>query len=157
MLLRRAIPADALAVAQVHVRSWQVGYRGLLPDGYLDTLSSADRAARYTFDAQDGPRTTVAIDGDSIVGFATTRGRELAALYVAPESWCRGIGGVLIARAREDFVAAGVTSAELWLLVGNTRGQRFYERDGRVREGEPRAELVWGLHVEQVRYRRGLP
>lgn len=48
--VRAALPADAFAVAEVHVRSWQLGYRGLLPDAYLDALRPADRAARYTFD-----------------------------------------------------------------------------------------------------------
>lgn len=38
MELRPALPADALAVARVHVRAWQVGYRGLLPAAYLDSL-----------------------------------------------------------------------------------------------------------------------
>jgi hypothetical protein len=35
MLLRRAEPGDAMDVARVHVRSWQAGYRGLLPDAIL--------------------------------------------------------------------------------------------------------------------------
>lgn len=33
--VRNAVPDNALAVAAVHVRSWQVGYRGLLPQDYL--------------------------------------------------------------------------------------------------------------------------
>ena len=32
-----------MAVARVHVRSWQVGYRGLLPDAYLDGLRAEER------------------------------------------------------------------------------------------------------------------
>src|SRR3954471_23879887 len=105
MELRPAVPADALAVARVHVRAWQVGYRGLLPAGYLDSLRAEDRAARYTFGRADGPRTTVAvehretgggaprgIDGGELVGFATIHGAELCALHVAPEAWGRGVG-----------------------------------------------------------------
>ena len=49
MLLRPAEPVDAMAVARVHVRSWQVGYRGLLPDAYLDGLRAEERAERYDF------------------------------------------------------------------------------------------------------------
>jgi hypothetical protein len=49
MRIRLAVPEDALAVARVHVRSWQVGYRGLLPDDYLGKLNAAERAKRYTF------------------------------------------------------------------------------------------------------------
>ena len=38
MTVREAQPRDAAEVAGVHVRSWQVAYRGLFPDDYLDGL-----------------------------------------------------------------------------------------------------------------------
>ena len=41
--------ADAMAVACVHVRSWQAAYRTLLPDDYLDQLRPEDRAQKYDF------------------------------------------------------------------------------------------------------------
>lgn len=41
--LRKATPADALAIATINVRAWQDAYRGLLPDSYLDGLSVPDR------------------------------------------------------------------------------------------------------------------
>lgn len=34
MIVRPALPEDALSVARVYVRSWQVAYRGLMPDAY---------------------------------------------------------------------------------------------------------------------------
>jgi len=49
MILRPAEPRDALEVARVHIRTWQVAYRGLVPDEYLDSLNIEDRAARYDF------------------------------------------------------------------------------------------------------------
>lgn len=75
MLLRPAEPADAMAVAYVHVRAWQVAYRDLLPADYLASLKPEDRAQRYTFGGTDPrqPMTTVAIDDAGTVrGFATT-------------------------------------------------------------------------------------
>src|SRR3954468_15467337 len=98
MELRLAVPADALAVARIHVRAWQSGYRGLLPDGYLDSLQAEDRARRYTFDRADGPRTTVAVRAGEIAGFVTTSGAELSALHVDPRAWRAGVGSALLAR-----------------------------------------------------------
>jgi hypothetical protein len=74
MILRPAEPADALAVARVHVRSWQAAYRGLLPDAYLDELRPEDRAEQYDFSNLDPskPRTMVAVERKSIQGFVTT-------------------------------------------------------------------------------------
>ncbi|MDO8188927.1 GNAT family N-acetyltransferase [Conexibacter sp. JD483] len=37
-LARPATPADAAAIAAVHVRAWQAGYRGLLPAALLDAI-----------------------------------------------------------------------------------------------------------------------
>jgi hypothetical protein len=42
MELRGAEPTDAIAVARVHVRSWQAAYRKLMPD-YLDQLRPEDQ------------------------------------------------------------------------------------------------------------------
>lgn len=156
MELRPAVPADALAVARVHVRAWQAGYRGLLPAAYLESLRAEDRAPRYTFDRLDGPRTTVALLGDAIVGFATIIGPELSALHVDPDCWSQGVGQTLIARARGELAAAGVTEARLWLLAGNARGQRFYERDGWATDGTQRVETIWGVEIDEIEYRRRL-
>jgi GNAT superfamily N-acetyltransferase len=157
MLIRPAIPADALAVARVHVRAWQVGYQGLLPAAYLEGLRAEDRAARYTFGAAGGPATSVAVEGDAILGFVTIKDDELSALHVDPDAWSRGIGGALIAHARADLAASGVSRAWLWLLAGNVRAQRFYERDGWVASGETRSDVVWGATVDEVRFVRALP
>ena|SRR5437868_2638799 len=157
MLIRPALPEDALGVARVHVRAWQVGYQGLLPAAYLDGLRAEDRAARYTFGAQGGPATSVAVEGDTILGFATINDDELSALHVDPDAWSRGVGRALIAHARVEFVAKGVLRAWLWLLAGNVRAQRFYERDGWIASGETRSDVVWGATVDEVRFVRELP
>ena len=44
MDVRPATVHDARAIATVHVRSWRSAYTGLLPDGYLESLS-VDRGA----------------------------------------------------------------------------------------------------------------
>ena len=156
-----------MAVARVHVRSWQVAYRGLLPNEYLDQLRPEDRAQRYDFETRDPrkPRTIVAEEGAAIQGFATTMPSrdadlmdhgELCALYVDPELWGRGIGVALIKAARTHLFAAGFQSALLWVLRGNDRATRFYARDGWTADGQSRTDSVWGVTVNEVRYQRGL-
>jgi ribosomal protein S18 acetylase RimI-like enzyme len=68
MLLRPAQPADALAIARVHVRAWQHGYAGILPASYLNQLRPEDRAAKYDLSHADpsNPYTIVATDADII-------------------------------------------------------------------------------------------
>ena len=154
------MPDDALAVAGVHVRSWQVGYRGLLPDAYLDGLRAEERARRYHFDDPDprSPRTLVAVEGGEIVGFGSTAPApgldgvgELVALYVDPTAWRRGVGRALIQAARARLVEQGFGACVLWLLVGNRAGEAFYRADDWLPEGTRRVAEVWGTEVDEIR------
>lgn len=167
MVLRPAEPADALAVARVHVRSWQTAYRNLLPDRYLDQLRPEDRAEKYNFGSTDPfhPRTIVATEEGVIHGFATAspaRDREMAdygelcALYVDPDRWGRGIGVALVSAARAHLVGLAFQNALLWVLAGNIRAERFYRCDQWLPDGMRRTDDVWGVRVDELRYRRAL-
>lgn len=166
--MRAALPQDAAEVAGVHIRSWQVGYRGLFPDDYLDGLRAEDRMARYTFgDTGPGrPATLVAVVDAAIRGFVTTAASpdedaaglgQLCALYVDPQAWNRGVGRALLAEARTRLSSQGFAEAVLWVLVGNERAQRFYQADGWRSDGQRRQEYVWGALADEIRYRRRLP
>jgi GNAT superfamily N-acetyltransferase len=150
MLGRSAESDDAIAVARVHVHSWQVAYRTLLPGDYLDQLRPEDRAQKYNFSSLD-PRTVVAVDAGVIHGFATTAPAreldmpghgELCALYVDPDHWGRGIGMVLVGSARARLFDLGFRHAVLWVLAGNVRAERFYRIDRCVPDGQRRTESV---------------
>jgi ribosomal protein S18 acetylase RimI-like enzyme len=167
MRIRPAEPSHAMAIARVHVRAWQVAYRSLMPQDYLDQLRPEDRAERYDFTHQDPlkPYTIVACDGDVILGFATTMPSrdedlsdygELCALHVDPEQQGRGIGAALIAAARNHLAQSGFRQACLWVLEGNARATRFYEIDGWAADGKRKTETVWGITVTDLRYRRRL-
>ncbi len=168
MLVRDAQPDDAAAVAAVHVRSWQVGYRGLLPDEHLDALTPEDRASRYRFGELDplAPATIVAFEAGAVCGFATTGpsfdddqagSGELLALYVDPHRWGLGIGRTLVEEARTRLARAGFERAVLWVLAGNERAQRFYRIDGWAPDGRRRRDTVWGAAADEVGYSRALP
>jgi ribosomal protein S18 acetylase RimI-like enzyme len=62
--LRDARRGDELAVAEVHVRSWQEAYRELMPTEFLAALDPTDRAKRYEFEGgAEAPTTVVAVGG----------------------------------------------------------------------------------------------
>jgi GNAT superfamily N-acetyltransferase len=167
MQLRPAEPGDALSIARVHVRAWQQGYRSLLPDDYLDQLRPEDRAQHYDFSSSDPqkPYTIVAVDGGSILGFATTAPSrdadlpdygELWALHVDPDHWGRGVGRELLAAARARLFEIGFRKAFLWALVGNVRADRFYRIDGWALDGQLRTQTIWGITLNELRYQRDL-
>ena len=165
--LRRASGADAAAVAAMHVRSWQVAYRGIVADPFLDGLDVGARAVRYTFDGT-GPRdpeTWIAVDGDDVVGMVSVSPSrdedlpglgEVQALYVAPGRWRSGAGSALMARAERLLAGAGFTEALLWVLEDNARGRRFYETAGWDADGGTKTVDIGGRELVEVRYRKRL-
>lgn len=167
IVLRDAHPDDAFEVATVHVRSWQSAYRGIVPGAYLDSMRPEDRMARYTFaDTRPGqPRTIVALDGGTIIGFATygpcrdedaPDHGEVYAIYLDPSAWGRGGGRVLMEETRLRLAGDGFADAALWALVGNDRAAAFYQRDGWCRDGTRKNFEIGGAWVDEERFRRSL-
>ncbi|MEV4802986.1 GNAT family N-acetyltransferase [Nonomuraea sp. NPDC049421] len=168
MRVRRAIAEDAERVAEIHVRSWQQAYHGLLPQPLLDGLQPAQRVPQWQRLIQQAgwPRraTLVAEDEGAVVGFAglcPTRDDdddpeqvgEVAAIYALPAVWGRGIGRGLMAESMRTLREAGFSSAGLWVLEGNARAIRFYERMGWRRDGAVKDAVIGGLEVRELRYR----
>ena len=165
--LRAATAKDKGNVADVHVRSWQFGYQGLIPEDVLARMKPEDRAKRYTFGDGDAtsPLTIVATEGEDIRGFVTlgqsrdvnsSHVGEIFALYVDPDFWGQGVGRRLILNARTYLREMSFTIANLWVLEGNLRAIRFYERDGWSSEGLSREEVHWGVAVNEIRFTRSL-
>jgi GNAT superfamily N-acetyltransferase len=167
MFLRPAEPPDALAVARVHVRSWQAAYRTLLPQDFLDQLRPEDWAARYTFN-DPNPRayqTILAVHDSAILGFVTTVASrdpdlphhgELAALYVDPTHWSTGLGRTLVTAARSQLLTLGFNEALLWVLTGNTRADRFYRADNWLPDGQIKDATIHNIQLNEQRYRTHL-
>jgi GNAT superfamily N-acetyltransferase len=168
--LRDATPDDAHAIATVHVASWQVAYRGLLPDDLLDGLSVTDRARRWA-DGLSTPaprsRTVLAVDGTAVLGFAATgpardaddsAAGELYAVYLDPATWGRGHGRRVHDGALDNLRADGFAHACLWLLDGNARAAAFYHRQGWSETGETKVDrdLGGGGALRERRLRRAL-
>jgi GNAT superfamily N-acetyltransferase len=167
VIIREATPADAPAVALVHVRAWKVAYRGLFPDDFLDALRPEDREGRYTLGSSDpaDPRTIVAVEEDRVIGFATIslsrdedlpEAGELCALYIDPSHWHRGVGRGLLAESLRHLREAGHREALLWVLTGNEPAERLYRAEGWQPDGAVREEDPWGVTARVVRFRRSL-
>ncbi|AQT81501.1 hypothetical protein B1R94_22965 [Mycolicibacterium litorale] len=161
--VREATAADTMAVAEVHVRSWQQGYHGLIAQDYLDGLRAQDRATRYRFDSMDlaGPYTLVAVDHGMVHGHISigrsrdddlTDAGEVWALYVDPPHWGAGVGDALIATGCDRLRRAGYRRASLWVLADNLRARRFYERSGWRTDGVQRTDVIGATEVHEVRY-----
>lgn len=166
VLVRAGVPDDAHALAEIHVRAWQVGYRGLLPDSLLDSLSPALRLPRWQerLASQSQHVWVAELDGQ-IAGWLVVgpqrdgdldpqRVGEIYAVYVDPSAWRRGCGAALVAHALADLYAQGFDEVTLWVLRTNQRARRFYEAQGFQPDGADKIEHNRdGVAFDEVRYR----
>lgn len=160
--------ADAMGVA--HGLAWQVAYRGIIADSYLDAIDIPTWSDRWrgiltgeiAVDGIEPPVNLVAeIDGE-VVGFANA-GRfrnapddptvgELWAMYVHPDQWGSAAGYQLMQAAMALFAEQRFQRAYLWVLEENQRARRFYERQGWTAETETMTGEFGGETVVELRY-----
>lgn len=157
-VVRRAQPADALAYCRADAVMVAGSYPGVMPAVWSqERLAEADGlaperelafAANLAAEArgeEPQDRTWVAFEGEAIVGICVSRStpqdwesvndvrpipgvsRQLNHLYLAPSARGTGLADGLMALA-----LPGRMPAYLWIIGGNTRGWRFYERHGFV-------------------------
>ena len=141
--VRRAVPHDAAPIGGVHVRAWQVAYRGLMPDEVLDGLSVEQREQMWqqALASQEGQAVFVAVEDAAVVGFCAVAApsrdedaeddvAEIAAIYVDPDAWRVGVGRALMDVALADLRADDWRSVTLWVLAENHPARDFYARFG---------------------------
>jgi ribosomal protein S18 acetylase RimI-like enzyme len=158
---------DCRAIAECHVSSWQQAYRDLLPPAYLDALLVSEREARWRIILESrSSRVLVAREVgrlDGVVGFvsfgasrdagAPVDRAEITALYVTPAAWSRGVGRELWRAAAVALAAEGYRTVSLWVLAGNTRATRFYQKTGFTLEPGSCTEVeLGGVTLDKVRY-----
>jgi GNAT superfamily N-acetyltransferase len=124
--LRRAVAADAPAVAEVFLTSFHATYdfplahtddevRGWVRDRLVPTME--------TWVAVDE-----ALEGAPVVALMVVEPGHLEQLYVAPGRHGSGIGRQLVDVAKERSPGG----LSLWTFQVNARARRFYERNGFV-------------------------
>ncbi len=161
-----------MGIAIVHVRSWQAAYRGLVPQEYLDNLEVEQRYPVWEriLGEAGWPRagTFVTEYGGNVVGFASicpardddeqpASAGELAAIYLLPGAWGKGLGRELMVSVLSALSDAGFDEATLWVLDTNSRARRFYEAVGWHADGAVKHDATRGFVLNEVRYRRALP
>ncbi len=165
MIVRLATPADAPAVAALHVESWRSAYRGILSDEFLAGPIDADRRAlweaRFSPDtSSERPYVAVAEDDGALQGFVCvlldadpTWGALLDNLHVLPSAKGQGLGRRLMSEASRWILEQRPESRmHLWVFEENLSARRFYERLGGLINGAHIHESPDGSRAPAVRY-----
>jgi ribosomal protein S18 acetylase RimI-like enzyme len=145
-----ATVADALDIGALHVDVWRQTYAGVMDSKFLTSLDIDEWRADWVRQLTHNHATRVFVarnrlDGDRLVGFASAgpardepaaRPEELYVLNVDATSHGSGVAQRLLT------AVLGEAPAYLWVVEGNERAIRFYEKFGFLL-GE---QLKWDEH-----------
>ncbi|HEY3220029.1 MAG TPA: GNAT family N-acetyltransferase [Gemmatimonadales bacterium] len=163
MTIRRALSSDAETVGRIHVESWNVAYRGIMPD---DVIARTDLAYRTAFWAeriadQEWPVFLIEEQGQCVAFCQmiptkdadddAKRVGHITSLHVLPHLRGHGHGRILMDHVLAEFRRRGFTEVTLWVLEENWKARRFYEKHGFQLDGGSRR--YGKTNVPEVRYR----
>jgi len=152
----------------VFTSAWRLGFKGILPQEFLDRLDPSASCARWEIDLDPArfgpPHFLVAETAGQVVGFsafgpsrdedASPGSGEVFAIHVAPEHWGEGVGTTLLSSTVLELRAIGLVRASLWVMERNERARRFYERHGWRSDGTERDSTRFAnVSIHELRYR----
>lgn len=140
--------------AYVHYKSWHETYTELVDAGYLEsiTLEKCTATAHRWLD-----NILVAKDADKVIGFVgygayrdgtLPEHGEIFAIYVLEAYQGKKVGYELMNAAFEKL--SDYKKIAVWVLKGNDRAIRFYERYGFCFDGTE-AEIILGTPNTELR------
>jgi GNAT superfamily N-acetyltransferase len=142
MRLRSGEPEDVAPIA----RMMRSTYDRMT---YIPRLHTPEEDLAFVASFFSDHEVWVADGGDGVLGFAVLSADQLLQIHVSPDKQNKGIGGRLLAQAKERRPGG----FSLWVFQKNEGARRFYERHGlelvRVTDGEgneenePDAQYAW--------------
>lgn len=166
MTIRRAGSGDAETVGRIHVESWNVAYRGIMPD---EVIARTDLAYRTAFWAErivdpEWPVYLLEEQGQAVAFCQmiptrdadddATRVGHITSLHVLPDRRGHGYGRALMDHVLAEFQRRAFAQVTLWVLEENRSARAFYEKYGFRLDGGSRSYPR--TNVPEVRYRIGL-
>lgn len=140
--IREASPADTEGIAEVHVRSWQTTYRGIIADDFLAGLSVEKRKKNWEWvfrNLNQDEAVFLALDDKGQIAGFCSGGKcrelggdydgELYAIYLLREYQGTGIGRKLAGHLVRHLKANGYKAMMVWVLERNPAVD-FYKRLG---------------------------
>jgi ribosomal protein S18 acetylase RimI-like enzyme len=164
--IRPAQRADAETVARIHVESWTVAYRGIMPD---DVIARTDLAYRTGFwkeriNDQQWPVFLLEESGDAVAFCQMISSKDsdddpdrvgqITSIHVLPQQRGHGYGRTLLDHVVAELRRRGFAELTLWVLEENWNARRFYERYGFRADGGRQTNAR--TNVPEVRYRTKL-
>lgn len=165
MIVREMTLNDVTAVGKIHVDTWRVAYKGIVPQDYLDGLNYTKSATRWENGILERPEVLryVAEIGGEIAGFiAGLNNRsesdlphidsELWAIYVHPNHFRDGVGQALVQELTNKLRDLKKKKMCVWVLADNHRAINFYKKCGGVKTSAEKMIEIGGANLLEISY-----
>jgi len=166
MMVRRATPQDARAIARNYIDTWQDTYASVLPVDRLAVMSRptqiqawSERIRRLGASYNSSDDVVVATRGGAVVGFGDCglnrrieypyRG-EVFTLYVTPDRQGLGAGRQMLRALFRHLITAHINSVLIWALRDNPNRHFYSAMHGEI--VAERSSRYWGREVVELAY-----
>jgi len=164
--IRLAVPADAPDMAEVHMRSWEVAYKDIIPAEYIQEKNATRPALWKRIITDENQYQCVILKDGKTIGIMCAvptpqdddvgdEVGELEGIYLHPDYYRRGIGTQAMEFAYDKARSWGKEEMIVWVFAENTNTIRFYEKCGFVADGKTKTYEV-GKVMDSIRMRRDL-
>jgi len=163
--IRLAVPADAPDMAEVHIRSWEVAYKDIIPADYIRE-KNATRPELYKRVITDKNENSYVIQKDGktvgIMGIGPPQDDdagdnyyELHSIYLHPDCYRQGIGTQAVKFAFDKARELGKRFINVWVLAENENSIKFYKKCGFIADNKTKTH-DYGKVMEIIRMRKNL-
>lgn len=157
-MIRKANPNDAEEIAKILVYSWQVNFKGIVPENYLNQMDTVKISKGIEKSIEENSLFVAEIDG-TIVAFAGCGlnrlqdhpefESELHAIHVLPNKKGKGIGKDLFKIVKVNLSEQGYKNMILSVFEENT-AKNFYEKLGGTFVGHRTVEYGGEKCIERL-------
>lgn len=140
---RKATRKDSLAIASIHVKSWQETYTNIFSDTYLTNLSVENRRKQWGILLNKSDVYTFVVEIDKeIIGFYSLEQRNyplenspyLASMYLLEKYHNKGIGKKMFFLAKKFWKEAGYAYMYLEVFKNNSTLEFYKKFDSKIIE-----------------------
>ena len=137
--IRDFVGDDAEAVHVVAMKAWRVTYRDIYDSTFIERYVNTNYAPEQLRSLVSRVTESeiffaVAENETGVIGFCnmgqTQQGIELFRIYLLPEFFGQGIGGLLLAKGEQYLRKQGFSSYFCFVHSANELGKRFYKKQG---------------------------
>ncbi|MEC7575989.1 MAG: GNAT family N-acetyltransferase [Pseudomonadota bacterium] len=165
--IRTATIDDIPALAQLHCQGWKDSYVDLVPQDYLDGLTPEEFAEKWKKWMPDDISTALIAEDENgnpagfsmfgslqtpVPGQSSIRpiySAELYAIYLDKDHWGKGLAQMFFKETAAALKDQKHYSMALWVVGGNKRACKFYEKMGGQRIGKKVVE-IGGRNVKEA-------